>query len=60
MDTAHQQLGGPLVVIWDNLTTHVSAAMVELFAARDWLTGLSGCSTGPGSSTGSSPAPGST
>ena len=24
---AHQQLGGPLVVVWDNLNTHVSAAM---------------------------------
>ena len=38
LDAAHQQLGGPLVVIWDNLNTHVSAAMKELIAARDWLT----------------------
>ena len=38
LDAAHQQLGGPLVVIWDNLNTHVSAAMTELIAARDWLT----------------------
>jgi putative transposase len=38
LDGAHQQLGGPLVVIWDNLNTHVSAAMTELIAARDWLT----------------------
>jgi hypothetical protein len=38
LDAAHQQLGGPLVVIWDNLNTHVSAAMRELIAARDWLT----------------------
>jgi putative transposase len=38
LDSAHQQLGGPLVVIWDNLNTHVSAAMKELIAARDWLT----------------------
>jgi putative transposase len=37
LDAAHQQLGGPLVVIWDNLNTHVSAAMTELIAARDWL-----------------------
>jgi hypothetical protein len=37
-DDAHQQLGGPLVVVWDNLNTHVSAAMGELVAARDWLT----------------------
>jgi transposase len=26
------------VVVWDNLNTHVSAAMGELVAARDWLT----------------------
>jgi DDE superfamily endonuclease len=38
LDAAHQQLGGPLVVIWDNLNTHISAAMTELIAARNWLT----------------------
>jgi DDE superfamily endonuclease len=38
LDAAHQQLGGPLVVVWDNLNTHVSAAMTELIAARTWLT----------------------
>jgi putative transposase len=38
LDAAHQQLGGPLVVVWDNLNTHVSRAMGELVAARDWLT----------------------
>ena len=38
LDAAHQQLGGPLVVVWDNLNTHVSRAMNELAAARDWLT----------------------
>jgi hypothetical protein len=38
LDAAHQQLGGPLVLVWDNLNTHVSAAMTELIAARDWLT----------------------
>jgi hypothetical protein len=37
-DAAHQQLGGPLVVVWDNLNTHVSHAMTDLIAARDWLT----------------------
>jgi transposase len=37
LDAAHQQLGGPIVVCWDNLNTHVSAAMRELIAARDWL-----------------------
>ena len=38
LDAAHQQLGGPIVLIWDNLNTHVSAAMAELVAARPWLT----------------------
>jgi DDE superfamily endonuclease len=38
LDDAHQQLGGPLVVVWDGLNTHVSGAMAELVAARDWLT----------------------
>ena len=38
LDDAHQQLGGPVVVVWDNLNTHVSRAMGELVAARDWLT----------------------
>ena len=38
LDAAHQQLGGPLVLVWDNLSTHRSAAMKELTAARDWLT----------------------
>jgi transposase len=38
LDAAHQQLGGPLVVVWDNLNTHVSRAMADLVAARDWLT----------------------
>ena len=38
LDAAHQQLTGPLVLIWDNLNSHVSAAMTELIAARDWLT----------------------
>jgi len=38
LDAAHQQLGGPLVVVWDGLNTHVSRAMRELIAARSWLT----------------------
>ena len=38
LDAAHQQLGGPIVLVWDNLNTHVSQAMVELVAARPWLT----------------------
>jgi DDE superfamily endonuclease len=38
LDGAHQQLGGPVVLVWDNLNTHTSGAMTELIAARDWLT----------------------
>jgi hypothetical protein len=34
LDAAHQQLGGPLVIVWDNSNTHVSAAMTGLIAAR--------------------------
>lgn len=37
-DAAHQQLGGPLVVVWDNLNTHTSAKMRQLIEARPWLT----------------------
>jgi len=37
-DAAHQQLTGPLVVVWDNSNIHLSAAMTKLAAARDWLT----------------------
>jgi len=40
LDAAHQQLGGPLVVVWDGLNTHVSSAMRELIAVRSWLRGL--------------------
>jgi hypothetical protein len=38
LDAAHQQLSGPVVLIWDNLNTHTSRAMRELIAARAWLT----------------------
>jgi DDE superfamily endonuclease len=38
LDAAHQQLGGPIVLVWDNLNTHASKAMVEIVAARPWLT----------------------
>ena len=38
LDAGHRQLGGPIVLVWDNLNTHVSAAMTELVAARPWLT----------------------
>lgn len=36
---AHNQLHAPLIVCWDNLNTHVSAAMNEFITAHtDWLT----------------------
>src|SRR4051812_13166622 len=38
LDAAHQQLGGTIVLVWDNLSTHTSKAMAELIAARPWLT----------------------
>jgi hypothetical protein len=37
LDAAHQQLGGPIVVIWDGLPAHRSAKMHRLIAARPWL-----------------------
>jgi putative transposase len=37
IDAARQQLDGPIVLILDNLNTHLSAAMRQLIAARDWL-----------------------
>jgi putative transposase len=38
LDAAHQQLAGPIVLVWDNLPTHTSRAMRQLIAARSWLT----------------------
>jgi putative transposase len=38
LDAAHQQLGGPLVLVWDNATAHTDRAMRELIATRSWLT----------------------
>lgn len=37
IDSAHQQLKAPIVLIWDNLNTHLSVAMRKLIATRDWL-----------------------
>jgi hypothetical protein len=34
LDTACQQLAGPLVLVWDNLNSHVSDAMDQLIASR--------------------------
>jgi hypothetical protein len=38
LDAAHRQLSGPIVLVWDNLNIHVSAAMAEIIAAPPWLT----------------------
>ena len=38
LDAAHQELGGAIVLVWDNLPTHTSRAMRQLIAARSWLT----------------------
>jgi transposase len=39
-DAAHRCLGGPIVVVWDNLNTHRSAAMRKMIKGRSWLTVL--------------------
>ncbi|GHC98014.1 endonuclease [Streptomyces violarus] len=35
---AHQQLGGPIVLVWDNLNVHKAADLRQWAAARQWLT----------------------
>ncbi|PZG54160.1 DDE endonuclease [Spongiactinospora gelatinilytica] len=35
---AHRQLGGPIVLVWGNLNTHLAAGMRRYIAERDWLT----------------------
>nr|WP_030247279.1 transposase [Streptomyces sp. NRRL S-350] len=35
---AHIQLGGPIVLVWDNLNTHLAAGMKQYAAEHDWLT----------------------
>jgi DDE superfamily endonuclease len=37
LDAAHQQLGGPILLVWDGLPAHKSAKMRALIAARRWL-----------------------
>jgi hypothetical protein len=36
--TAHQQLGGPIDLVWDNLNTHLTAGTRRYIAERDRLT----------------------
>lgn len=38
VQTAHQQLGGPMVLVWGILNTHLTAGMHRYIAERDWLT----------------------
>lgn len=37
LDAAHRSLGGPIVLVWDNLNAHKSKLMRELIEARPWL-----------------------
>jgi hypothetical protein len=37
LDAAHQQLGAPIVLIWDSLNRHISAKMRGYLQTRDWL-----------------------
>ncbi|MGW6893157.1 IS630 family transposase [Streptomyces chartreusis] len=36
--TAHHQLGGPIVLVWDNLNVHLAYGMRQFIARQDWLT----------------------
>lgn len=38
LDQAHERLQAPIVLVWDNLNTHVSRRMRALIATRAWLT----------------------
>ncbi|GAA2463169.1 hypothetical protein GCM10010421_64860 [Streptomyces glaucus] len=38
LTAAHQQLGGPIVLIWDNLNVHKATDLRKRAAARDWPT----------------------
>nr|WP_095877646.1 transposase [Streptomyces sp. TLI_235] len=35
---AHIQLGGPIVLVWDNFNVHLAAGMKQYAADHDWLT----------------------
>jgi hypothetical protein len=37
LDAAHRTLGTDIVLIWDNLNTHLSATMRTLITRRPWL-----------------------
>ncbi|WP_413759278.1 transposase [Streptomyces sp. MMBL 11-3] len=35
---AHTQLGGPIVLVWDNLNVHLAHGMRQFITRQDWLT----------------------
>jgi putative transposase len=37
LDTAHQRLSAPMILIWDNLAGHHSGRMHQAIKERDWL-----------------------
>ncbi|MFJ9130401.1 transposase [Streptomyces sp. NPDC102340] len=37
---AHQQLGAPLVLVWDNLNVHLDARLRRFIDTHDWITSL--------------------
>lgn len=38
LTAAHHQLGGPIVLVWDNLPTHRSDDMLSFIDSMSWLT----------------------
>jgi putative transposase len=38
LTAAHQQLHAPIILVWDNLNTHISTVMRQFIAGRPWLT----------------------
>jgi transposase len=38
LTAAHRQLGGPIVLIWDNLNVHKAAGLREFAEKHEWLT----------------------
>jgi transposase len=38
LEAAHQQLRGPLLIVWDNLPAHVSVETRTFIDTHDWLT----------------------
>jgi putative transposase len=37
LDAAHQQLGAPIVLVWDGLSAHKTPAIRAAITARSWL-----------------------